>query len=635
MAEKERRDFSTVVWKQRHDDIYKAVSEHIELFFKQLDLHTSWVQNPDEAYLHQIYFQRLLPYDAPDDTVRFDVVVSAEIEIYEHSHSQAKDGEVTKWFRVSCEAELNRGLHNFRIKAVDEYNHHENDPRGILTDSLVPYIRDDQLERIAEDILKQYYPEALQTPAPVDVWRLAENIGLTIIQARLSKSETIFGAMIFNDCKVDFYDADMRRFDTMEVNRKTILVDPDVYFLRTLGSWNNTVAHECVHWVKHRKVFELEYLYNESVRMIRCQVAEKETDDKSRSATEWMEWHANALAPRILMPYKSFKQKAAALITQYKREFGTSDTADIISMVIEDLHDFFGVSIQAAKIRMIDIGYTEAIGIFEYVDDRYIPAHSFESGAIGKGQTYTVPSIDSLVQYAFNIDLRRILDTGNFVFVDSHFCINDPRYITQNEFGILRMTEYAVRHMDECCLVFDRTTRPNKEYGAGRYTECVLFQKAVTKTVNDYQYNHNDHNKEVEVRASTYRAEQDEVKEAAKIAKQLPALFSESLVMLMKWKRMTVEQLAEKALTSSKTIQRMRTVHERKWPVDLVMSVCVGLNLIPPLNDILMEKAGYRLTSGEKDITYKHLLATHYQDTIFEVNEYLETAGYSRLSGKE
>lgn len=32
---------------------------------------------------------------------------------------------------------------------------------------------------------------------------------------------------------------------------------------RNLGSTYNTIIHECVHWHRHRKAFELERLYNE------------------------------------------------------------------------------------------------------------------------------------------------------------------------------------------------------------------------------------------------------------------------------------------------------------------------------------------------------------------------------------
>ena len=635
MADNKKRSFSSVAWRQHSDDIEKAVSKYIDENWQQLDLQAHRVKNPDEAYLEDCRFHRLIPYDVPGDMVRFDVVVIAGIMIFETSHSQAIEGEVDKWFRVSCEAELNNGLHGFRILDIDEYDFRENNPRGILTDSLVPYIKTEQLEQTAEAILKQYYPQALEKPVPVDVRVFAENMGLAIEEARLSKTGTIFGVMIFTNCTVDYYDYDIRRFDLLEVERKTILVDPEVFFLRSLGSWNNTVIHECVHWEKHRKVFELERMYNENARMIRCQVAEKETDEQKRSDTEWMEWHANTLAPRILMPRNPFKQKAAELIALYKKEWSTDKTADVISAVIDELHDFFGVSMQAAKIRMIDVGYTEAIGTYEYVDDRYIPAHSFKDGAIGKNQTYSVPVIDSIIAYAVNPDFQRMMDSGNFVYVDSHFCINDPKYVVQNDFGIIEMTEYATQNMDECCLSFDRTTRANKSFGVHGYTECVLFQHAVSKTVNDFNYNHTDHNKDVEARAAAIRAEHEEVKEAAKVLATLPPTFHESLVVLIKWRKMTNEDLAEKALLSSKTIQRLRATPDHNCDLDTAVAICFGLQLHPHISDNLIEKAGHKLKVGEKGVTYAHLLATRYKGTIHEVNEYLEVAGYPPLSGKE
>ena len=50
-------------------------------------------------------------------------------------------------------------------------------------------------------------------------------------------------------------------------------------------------------------------------------MAENESDESKRSDTEWMEWHANALAPRILMPRKPFKDKAAELIAEHKKTY--------------------------------------------------------------------------------------------------------------------------------------------------------------------------------------------------------------------------------------------------------------------------------------------------------------------------
>ena len=130
-------------------------------------------------------------------------------------------------------------------------------------------------------------------------------------------------------------------------------------------------------------------------------------------------------------------------------------------------------------------------------------------------------------------------------------------------------------------------------------------------------------------------AEHEKIKDAAKMMEDLPATFHHALIKLMEWRGVTNEQLAEKSLLSSKTIQRMRTNPNYKCELETVVAVCFGLQLHPYISNSLIEKAGLKIKVGEKSITYAHLLATQYQSTIHEVNNYLEIVGYSHLSGKE
>ena len=148
------------------------------------------------------------------------------------------------------------------------------------------------------------------------------------------------------------------------------------------------------------------------VSRISCQVTEvpPETSKRKRTDTEWMEWHANALAPRILMPRKPFKQKADELIALHMKNSGTDRLSDVLPVVISELHDFFQVSILSARIRMIDVGYSEAVGALDFVDGQYIPAHSFKAGALGENQTFTVPMKDGLIEYTRNPALRAVID---------------------------------------------------------------------------------------------------------------------------------------------------------------------------------------------------------------------------------
>jgi len=307
-------------------------------------------------------------------------------------------------------------------------------------------------------------------------------MGLSIEETHLTRNGTVFGGIIFHDGAVRYFDHEYNCWDSFFAPAGTILVDPEIYFLRTLGSWHNTVIHECVHWKRHKKVFDLEKLCDGSADRILCRVAEGTADEQGRSDTGWMEWHANSIAPRVLMPRKMFKHMADVFIAKHQEKKRTKKIAAVIPAVIDELAEFFGVSVQAAKIRMIDIGYNEAIGVYEYVDYRYVPSYSFDDKTISRKQTFSIPVTDALFQYDHNADFRRLIDTGCFVYVDAHYCLDDPKYITRNKYGVVAMTEYAVSHIDECCLVFNRAIRPNAAFSVIEYTNTRCSKTRYQRT---------------------------------------------------------------------------------------------------------------------------------------------------------
>ena len=160
---------------------------------------------------------------------------------------------------------------------------------------------------------------------------------------------------------------------------------------------NNTIVHECVHWDLHRKVFELEHLYNSEATQIKCMVIGGVKDSKIRTATDNMEWQANSLAPRIQMPIDQFKTKATSFIRKHHEKYGDVPLVDIMEPVIEELAVFFCVSRQAAKIRMVEAGYQDAIGAFTYIDGRYVRPHAFKKDAVERHQTYSIGVDDAAV----------------------------------------------------------------------------------------------------------------------------------------------------------------------------------------------------------------------------------------------
>lgn len=85
-----------------------------------------------------------------------------------------------------------------------------------------------------------------------------------------------------------------------------MLVDDKVAYLRSFGSRNLTIAHECVHSYYHRKTFLFAQMINNDIHYIQCRVTGEMRSNEGISTADWMEIQANALAPYLLMPKESF-----------------------------------------------------------------------------------------------------------------------------------------------------------------------------------------------------------------------------------------------------------------------------------------------------------------------------------------
>jgi len=627
--------FRDVVAERFCDGIFNALSKYVESNPDRLDSNSNYVESPDEATLSDIDIKFVDITGSEGTELVFDVLVSAEIEIAETIMRNRETDGIEQWFRISCSAELDDGLRNFDISGIEIYNQCRGSNQNRLSEYLVPIIRKEQLDDVAEAFLEKYYPEALAMPTAVPAHEVAKRMGLVVREAHITKTCTVFGQIYFADSETQYYDNNAGAYKPLAVKRGTLLIDPNVYFMRTVGSLNNTVIHECVHWEKHKRFFDLEKLFNKDAKSISCQVNEGTRPENARTPLDWIEWQANALAPRILMPAKQARQKIEELIRQNKPAFDGDNTAELMKKVILQLSEFFDVSKQAAKIRMIDLGYTEAMGAYTYVDDRYISSYSFAQEALKSNQTFSIGTQDAIYEYAFNEEFKKLLDTGKYVYVDAHFCINDSKYIRRNENGYAELTEYARRHIDECCIVFDIKARRNDRYGAKNYKECVLFRDAASDTILEAKYSRSAQNRITEARAEELRKISAKAKATARVMRALPSTFSDTLVAHMKRLDITVEHLAEESLISAKTIQRIRTSDAYDAKLETVVAVCIGLKLDPILSMDMVKKAGLAFKIDETHIIYQMLLHSYHQNSIHECNEILKANNCKPLGREE
>jgi len=222
---------------------------------------------------------------------------------------------------------------------------------------LVPVIKKSEFDDVATEFLTEYCPDALETPMAVPIMKIArKKLGLIVCtKYRLSEDFSNLGQMCFNSGYVEVYVKETDEFIKLTVRRGTIFIDPDVVELRNQGCFNNTVAHECVHWYKHRNYHLLAHVNDiKQAKKHRCPAEKPDENIQDKWTDEnWMEWQANGIAPRILMPKKMFIQAADDL----REELSDIDNSYVLGYTLKNkLAELFDVSKQSAGIRMQELG---------------------------------------------------------------------------------------------------------------------------------------------------------------------------------------------------------------------------------------------------------------------------------------
>lgn len=357
------RSFMDYIAKRFDGQIFNAVASYVDEVghddFDHLDLRIYRLHQIGDFELVETRVLHTAIYDLPGMQIGFDIRVEGEIEVHEGDYHYDDTENPTQWFFLKCTGDLDKNLDDFTIHDITVYDSRAKHDKPMY-DSLVPVMYKKDYEDRAHDFLQANYPKALLQTEAVDPIAVADAMHLVVKVRPITEDCSVFGQVYFRDADTELYNGETGEMEPVHVDARTILVDPRTFFLFNLGKVNNTIIHECVHWHFHRKAFELDRLCNDSLSMIGCRVlggvANRRGDDVSI-----MESQANALTPRIQMPLAAFKRMAQIRIKEYRERTGLFDLIDIMEMVIDQLAVDFGVSRLAAKIRMVEVGYKEAI----------------------------------------------------------------------------------------------------------------------------------------------------------------------------------------------------------------------------------------------------------------------------------
>ena len=290
------RSFTEYVANTFSNEFWNAAEKYLQQNWDPDEYDFYKIHRPGEPELDDVKVEHVWVFDQPGMCIQFDVAVSLHLIIPDDNHHYDEYEEKDKWLMLRCEGDLDKDLEDMTIFEVSEYNG-KNRTKNALDDSLVPVIGKDDLDDIAEAFLRHHYKKALPEPCWVDPIELATGMKLNIRRQRITEDGTVFGRSFFCECDSEVYDAEKGELVKERIPAKTVLVDPNVAFMRNLGAYNNTIVHECVHWDLHQKAFALARLYDKNLSNVSCKVSGG-VPGHERDAVDWMEWQANALAPR-------------------------------------------------------------------------------------------------------------------------------------------------------------------------------------------------------------------------------------------------------------------------------------------------------------------------------------------------
>lgn len=621
--------FDKYIFDTYHEQIVKTVKGFIFNNKDNTDLSTYMVPEPngfiefDNFELYKINYEIINNCE-----LNLEIIVIADVIVRQYIKGEMEVDTKTKFVSVYVEVELDAGIKNFRIYNTEFKSDQYKNSRNLkLSKDWVPYIRKKDFDDIAEKFLRKYYPQALTQPTPVPVETIVSEMGLSIHQEKLTIDNSVFGKMVFKDTDVEVIEDE--QLVSKHFNKGSILVDKDVVFKRNVGSYNNTVIHECVHWELHKVFHEVKMVLDKDHSQVSSWTEENLADSSMWTSLDWMEWQANGIAPRILMPKVQTRIKIRELFQTLTLVNPDISRSELVQEVVDNLATFFEVSRQAAKIRMIDLGFKEANGVYNYLDDRYMHNFAFELEAFDKGSSYTITSNDLCFEYCFNESFRQIIDRNMFIYVDNHLCLKDKKFIYMTKDGPI-MTDYAYEHMDECCLIFKVKSKNFTSISNETYYDYVL-NRGVTK--------------ESEIKADFVDILQnpslmDQLppldmmklgKKISELLKELPFEFSGTLRSHRKRKNCTQPFLAKLVGITERTLRDYETLEDNLPRLELTLSFCFALKLRPELSDDMIKKAGHQLTISPPHQVYKMLLSTSYYKPLSEINSILQAAKMKTL----
>ena len=568
---------------------------------------------------------RCVPEIEPKAMVFMDVCA----EVY----NKIKNNVSSAYYNISFSGNVLTGFSGLNLILAAEISERELKEEDIRAMFGLPDISRDSLEKESEKIHRVLCYRIKKAPEHkywFPVIDIKEKYNLNMWPAILE--EGILGQIHFKSSTADIYDIrNMNKCFTDEhIPANSILLNSDYY--KGNGNRHDDIivaTHELIHWNQHKLYFFISQLLEDDKKPMNC-TSKPITLDDSMSLKEraywYAEWQANELAIRVAMP----KHLVEMAIEEYNNDESLNNPSDIpfsgmyYQNMIYKLSWDFNVPEGTVKERLRQLGYDYADGTFVTVDDCSYQPFTFPQGTLKEDETFVIDRDNYERLLRDDKDFAELIESKICVYTGHVVCINSPKYI---DYSIcskqLRysLSEYALGHADECCLIFTSYTSYDT------YKQIPLMWNSylccdIISNDKALRFKAEENMKVSEYRARYIERIRNDEELYGKILKAGKDEFSEIFTFIMDKEYADEEsdkmpQLRKKDLAvfigcDDKTIQNYRN---GGYPdtIEKAMLVCLALETGPKVSKHLIEKSvGGLRDVGNKKIAYETLLEHTY-----------------------
>ncbi len=490
----------------------------------------------------------------------------------------------------------------------------------MLSPFLIPYYKNRMVDEEAEEMwIRHGMEEALTDPSKRDPNELARHMGLSVLFLSVYEHRNVDGIVFFDDSKLvvgeDYVTKDDKGIiihhksdspQTIEIPAYTIVINNNRVQEKFAAF---TIFHECFHYDNHFCFAMLQKYASSDRRIINKEKKEVTEDEEPKDPIYFMEKQANRGALALMLPISDTS-------VMIEEEIGRIRRYDHMG----ELYDYAGRSMSRSlelpefriKARMIQLGHIEAAGAMNYVDRKRIQPFAFDTQSWRAAEhTYVVTPDDVRSICKSNNEFDQLLKSKQYLYADGHVVLNEPRYV-KLILGEIRLTSWALAHVDQCCLRFSRRY---VQQGVGNYVlGRLFFDPNYVKQSLLYLSPVMKNRKVNEVEAKMmYKAE-------------FPLSFIDAFDEVMKINGDTRESISEKLNITSRQLYNILNDPEKKVTRDFIVFCALIWKLPDWVTFLLLERSGMVLRqSDRRHQALEYCICVNWDRGVDEANKLLRS----------